>query len=79
MENNHFLCGQTITQCYQGMVDGRLIDPQNPLMSRLVDPNSTPLAWFGTGGNMPFDKNSTPNPQAAADIGAWIFAGAKSD
>jgi len=77
--NNHFMCGTTAATCYQGLLDGMLIDTTNPTSSRLVDPNRTPLSWYNTGGGMPYDMNFDPNATAGADIGAWVFAGAMNN
>jgi hypothetical protein len=41
--------------------------------SAIAGPNSC-LVWFGPNGNMP--PGGTDNPQAVADIEAWVAAGA---
>jgi hypothetical protein len=41
--------------------------------SAIAGPNSC-LVWFGPNGNMP--PGGTANPQAVADIEAWVAAGA---
>jgi hypothetical protein len=74
--NNHFMCGTTQEDCYQGLVAGVLIDPSDPTSSRLTDPEMTPLSWYDTGGNMPFDMSFMPSAQASDDIAAWVYAGA---
>jgi hypothetical protein len=73
-----FACGTTKTSCYSGMVRKGLVDPANPTRSILGDKNTTPLAWFGTGGPMPKDK-AVKNSAAAKAVRAWVLAGAPSD
>ncbi len=73
-----FICGGTQDDCYNGLVAAGLIDPSDPGSSRLGDPSSSPLGWFGSGGPMPADNSATNAPGAAA-ITAWIKAGAKND
>jgi hypothetical protein len=75
---DHFRCGASKDDCYQGLVDGHWISSTDPLHSQLANPDETPLSWFASGGNMPDDKRM-PNPTAADEIGAWVFAGAKND
>jgi hypothetical protein len=74
-----FACGATKDSCYAGLVAKGLIDPANPSGSLLVDSSRSPVAWFDTtNGIMPKDAPE-PNAQAAADIRAWVGAGAKND
>ena len=71
-------CGTTKDTCYMGMQKVGLIDPANPAMSLIIDPNNSPLAWFNSSGPMPFD-NPVPNPIGAAAIQAWVLAGAQNN
>jgi hypothetical protein len=65
--------------CYQGMIDVRLLDPETPEQSDIVDPRVSPLTWINpNGGNMPFDAQG-PNDAARGAIEAWIAAGAPRD
>lgn len=68
-----FLCGTSADTCYQGMVTAGFLTPDDPTHSPIIDPNNSPLAWFN--GGMPLD-NSDPNDAAAAELTAWIQAGA---
>jgi hypothetical protein len=68
-------CGTTKETCWQGMKKVGLIDPANPSMSLIIDPQNSPLAWFNPNGPMPRD-NPVANPLAAAAIEAWVAAGA---
>jgi hypothetical protein len=70
-----FACGTSKTSCYNGLVRAGLIDTTDPASSELIDPNLTPLAWFGTGGSMPKGQATTNNAAAAA-VQAWVLAGA---
>jgi hypothetical protein len=71
-----FKCGRSQAECYQGLVDARLINPADPAHSSLVNEAESPLAWFG--GGMPLD-NPEPNDEGAAALKAWVAAGAKND
>lgn len=80
---DHFKCGASKDECYQGLVDAKLIDLSNPKYSRIVDQNRTPLAWFDCGkglscGNMPDDVNKV-NQTAADEVAAWVYDGAKNN
>jgi hypothetical protein len=57
--------------------NGILVDlDAGPASAALIgDPALTPLAWFGAGGNMPYD-NPFVDPCAAAEVTAWLAAGA---
>jgi hypothetical protein len=77
--NNHFQCGTDAMTCYQGLLDTPLVDPMSPKTSRLTNPERTPLAWFNTGGGMPYDMNSAPNQTASDEIAAWVYAGAQNN
>jgi hypothetical protein len=71
-----FGCGATKDSCYEGLLDARLLDAKNPIASRIGDPKTSPLAWFGEGFE-PFD-NPAPNAEAAAAITRWLENGAKN-
>ena len=71
-----FKCGTTKGDCYAGLVASGLVNPSAPATSRLGDPQSSPLSWFG--GGMPADQ-AVSNPAAAAAVTAWLAAGAKND
>lgn len=71
-----FKCGTNGDDCYAGLVAARLINPASPAESTIINPNESPLAWFG--GGMPMD-NPAPNDAAAAKLKAWVLAGAKKD
>jgi hypothetical protein len=65
--------------CYQGMIEVRLIDPDNPEQSDLIDEHRSPLTWINpNGGNMPLDAQGA-NELGRAAIEAWIAAGAPRD
>ena len=71
-----FTCGTTGSSCLEGLVAAGLVDLDDPPSSALGDPLTSPLAWFGTGGPMPFDQVAT-NQEAARAVSAWLAAGAK--
>ncbi len=74
-----FRCGADGNTCYAGMVGVGIVNPSDPARSRIGSFTSSPLVWVNlTGGVMPLD-NAYPNPQAAADILAWLDAGATND
>ncbi len=73
-----FKCGLTKDTCYTGLVASKLLTTTAPTRSPLVDKSRSPLSWFGgTKGTMP--RRGASNPKAAADIAAWINAGAKNN
>ncbi|MFO0678876.1 MAG: hypothetical protein U0169_20275 [Polyangiaceae bacterium] len=77
-EGDQFKCGTTKDECYQGLVNKDLILVADPRRSRLVNRVRTPLAWYGTVGQMP--KNEVRvNKTAADEIDAWVAGGAKKD
>jgi len=67
--------GPTQVDFYNALVASKLINTVTPAASPLISPTASPLAWFNTSGNMPAD-NPVPNAPAAADIAAWVAAGA---
>jgi hypothetical protein len=71
-----FACGDSKDSCYEGLVRAGLVDTSNPIASKLGDPKSSPLAWFGEG-LMPKDDPS-PNVEGARAITRWLEAGAKN-
>jgi len=73
-----WLCGQTKDTCYNGMVQINLINPSNPLTSRIGDPKSSPLNWFNPAGPMPAD-DPRPFPEGRDAILAWLTACAKNN
>lgn len=76
--NHGFRCGSDAHTCYAGMLGAGLVDTSNPSHSLIARPES-PLKWIAPAtGNMPLD-DAVPNPQAAADILAWVAAGAAED
>jgi hypothetical protein len=84
-ERGGFLCGTTKESCFAGLTTnvlsayGRpLVDTNSPATSLLVDPTTSPLAWFNGTGLMPEDAPH-PNDTAKAEILVWIQAGAGSD
>lgn len=77
--HTEWLCGSSKGDCYTGMVNVQLINPDDPKNSWIVSANS-PLVWFNpAGGNMPFDAQDLDNAAGRAAIAAWIAAGAKDD
>lgn len=75
-----WVCGTTSDTCYAGMTspDSGLINTQNPRLSLILDPASSPLSWFNPNGPMPYDKPG-PFPEGRDAIQAWILAGAPND
>ena len=71
-----FKCGTNLDDCYAGLVAARLVNPADPASSTIINPDESPVAWFG--GGMPMD-NPVPNDAAAAKLKAWVLAGAKKD
>jgi hypothetical protein len=69
--NGGLLVGDTEQSFLSGLVDRGLVDPVNPALSLLIDPQASPVNWFNPNGPMPRD-NAIPNPQAAADVTAWL-------
>jgi hypothetical protein len=74
---NGFKCGSDKDTCYEGLVIAGYVDTTNGAQSAIADKNETPLAWFGNGGNMPLGGGA--NAKAAADITAWVHAGAQNN
>jgi hypothetical protein len=72
---NVWLCGADAHTCYQGMVTVGLVDPAHPQQSPITDPMVSPLSWFNSVGDMPFDSPG-PFPVGRDAILAWIAAGA---
>jgi hypothetical protein len=72
-----FMCGLTKDTCYKGLVASKLITPASPTRSPLTSSTVSPLSWFSSRGSMP--PRGKSNPQASADISAWIGAGAKNN
>ncbi len=72
----NFLCGNSKASCYQGLVNAGLISTNDPTSSRIAGATS-PLTWFGQGGDMP--TGGSANPTAAADVAAWVSAGAQNN
>ena len=70
-----FLCGSTAATCLAGMKTKGLLSTKAPKTSTLGSTTSSPLRWVHTGGVMPAD-NKTAEPKLAADIEAWVKAGA---
>ena len=60
-----FKCGTNKDDCYAGLVAKGLINTSNPASSSIINPDESPLAWFG--GGMPMD-NPDENPDAAAKL-----------
>ena len=74
-----FRCGPDGNTCYAGMVGVGLINPAQPTSSLIGQTNNSPLVWTDpANGIMPLDE-AKPNPQGAADILAWLDAGATND
>jgi hypothetical protein len=73
-----WLCGPTKDSCYNGMVSVGLIDPTNPVASRIGDPKASPLNWINPAGPMPQD-NPKPFPEGRDAILAWVAACAKNN
>jgi len=71
-----FKCGTNKDDCYAGLVAKGLISTSNPSASSIINPDESPLAWFG--GGMPID-NPEENPDAAAKLKAWVLAGAQKN
>jgi hypothetical protein len=72
------LCYTSITTS-NANVGGKMVNPQSPSMSVILDPANSPLFWFNpAGGNMP-DGALMANDTAKAEITAWIEAGAPND
>jgi hypothetical protein len=71
-----FKCGSDKGTCYQGLVNAGLVDATNGAQSAIADKSQTPLSWYGNGGNMP---GGGANAKAAADITAWVNAGAQNN
>ncbi len=71
-----FRCGPTKDTCYEGLVGAGLLDATKPASSVLIDPQASPLAWFG--GAMPAD-NAVPNERAASTLRTWVLGGAHND
>jgi hypothetical protein len=70
-----FFCGTNKASCYNGLVGAGLITMPNPQTSS-IGASTSILAWFGQG-NMP--PGAGANAQAAADIRAWVMAGAMNN
>ena len=68
-----FACGNSATSCYQGLVSAGLVSAGDPTHSS-IGAASSPLTWFGQGGNMPIGGSA--NSAAATAIQAWVQAGA---
>ena len=72
---NVWKCGANKDTCFQGMVTEGLINPSNPLASKIADRKLSPLTWVNTDGNgfMPADgpAQSTEGRDA---ILAWVSA-----
>jgi hypothetical protein len=74
-----WVCGLDPSTCYRGLVGVGVLDPAHPEKSSFIDPGASILFWFNPGtGTMPQDE-TIPNDQAAADIRAWVLAGATND
>jgi hypothetical protein len=71
-----FKCGSDKDTCYQGLVTAGYVDATNGAQSAIADKTQTCLSWFGGGGNMP---GGSANAKAAADISAWVQAGAQDN
>lgn len=71
-----FKSGTNKNDCYAGLVASGLVDTHAPATSRLGNPETSPLSWFG--GGMPAD-HAVSNPAAAAAVTAWLAAGAKNN
>ncbi len=69
--------GSDKSSFYTNWVRVGLINATNPTASRIGDPATSPLAWWGTVGNMPADLG-VPNAAAAAAVRGWVLAGAPS-
>jgi hypothetical protein len=70
-----FKCGTTQATCYSGLVAAALVNTSSPSSSTLIDPQQSPLSWYG--GNMP--GSATTNAKAVSDIDAWVKAGAQNN
>ena len=79
-----FRCSSDAAACYAGLtatnavLGAPLLDMTAPEKSLLLDTKHSPLVWFNAGGTMPEDTLN-PNTTAAAEISAWIAAGAKAE
>lgn len=71
-----FLCGEDKDTCYTGLIAAGLVNVDNPIASRLGNPQTSPLSWFGLGP-MPYD-NPTPNEEAARAVTRWLESGARN-
>lgn len=71
-----FKCGTNKDDCYAGLVAKGLINTTNPAQSSIINPDESPVSWFG--GGMPIDDPSE-NPEAAAKLKAWVLAGAQKN
>ena len=70
-----FKCGSSAKTCLKGLITAGLVDMSDPASSELGG-SSTPLAWYGHGGEMPADTGAVNTPAAKA-VTAWLKAGAK--
>lgn len=75
---NGWACGTDKDTCYTGMVGIRLIDPANPLASRIGDPQTSQLSWINVNGFMPLD-DIAPFPEGRDAILAWVAACAQNN
>ncbi len=72
-----FRCGDSKDTCFEGLVEAGLVDRAKPRLSKLGDPERTPLAWYGLGGPMPADA-ALANKEAADAVTLWLLAGANN-
>jgi hypothetical protein len=75
---NGWACGTDKDTCYTGMVGIGLIDPANPLASRIGDPQTSQLSWINVNGFMPLDAVA-PFPEGRDAILAWVAACAQNN
>jgi hypothetical protein len=75
---NSWACGTDKDTCYTGMVGIGLINPANPLASRIGDPQNSALSWMNINGNMPLD-DIAPFPEGRDAILAWVAACAQNN
>jgi len=74
-----WLCGDSKSSCYAGMVSVGLVDPADPVHSLIGDERRSPLSWIDpAGGNMPFDHTGE-FPEGRDAILAWVAACAPND
>lgn len=74
-----WLCGDSKSSCYAGMVSVGLVDPADPVHSLIGDERRSPLSWINpAGGNMPFDHTGE-FPEGRDAVLAWVAACAPND